>query len=41
VRKYNPTILCLNDTEHATDSQRQQMKALLERLFPEKSSFEK
>lgn len=41
LRKYNPAILCLNDTEHATDAQRGEMKTLLEGLFPEKSSFEK
>lgn len=41
VRKYNPTLLCLNDTEHATDTARAEMRAFLEGLFPAKSSFEK
>jgi hypothetical protein len=41
VRRYNPTLLCLNDTERTTDTQREEMQAFLEGLFPEKSSFEK
>lgn len=40
IRKYNPSLLCLNDTERTTDAQRQSGKALLERLFPEKCEFE-
>lgn len=41
VRKYDPALLCLNDTERTTDAHREEMKALLEEWFPEKSSFEK
>lgn len=41
VRKYNPTLLCLNDTERTTDSQREEMRVFLERQFPNKSPFEK
>lgn len=41
IEKYNPTLMCLNDTEMATDECRGQMKDYLERRFPYKSSFEK
>ncbi|MBQ2247729.1 MAG: Stealth CR1 domain-containing protein [Tidjanibacter sp.] len=37
---YNPRIFCLNDTERASDREREEMGGLLERLYPEKSSFE-
>lgn len=40
-RKYNPTLLCLNDTELATDVHRVEARAFMEWLFPTKSSFEK
>lgn len=41
VRKYNPSLLCLNDTERTSDANRREMKRFLERKFPNKSSFEK
>ena len=41
IAKYNPVLLCLNDTELASDNCRAGMKSFLERRFPEKSSFEK
>lgn len=41
VRKYNPTLLCLNDTERTTDAQREDMRRFLERRFPNKSPFER
>lgn len=41
VHKYNPTLLCLNDTERTTDAQREELRAFLERRFPNKSPFEK
>ncbi len=37
---YNPRLFCLNDTERTTDTEREEMVALLEKLYPEKSSFE-
>ncbi|MBQ1214056.1 MAG: Stealth CR1 domain-containing protein [Tidjanibacter sp.] len=39
-RKYNPTLFCLNDNERADDRDRKGMKDFLERMYPEKSSFE-
>ncbi len=41
IKKYNPTLFCLNDTESATDEDRKKIAPFLERLFPEKSTFEK
>ncbi len=41
IAKYNPTLMCLNDTEEATDGCRNSMRAYLEVRFPNKSSFEK
>lgn len=41
IAKYNPTLMCLNDTELATDNCRGSMQNYLERRFPRKSSFEK
>ena len=40
ISKYNPALFCLNDTEHATDSDRKRVKPFLEWLFPNKSTFE-
>lgn len=40
-KKYNPTFLCMNDTEYATDADRSRAQELLESLFPVKSEFEK
>ncbi len=41
LRKYNPIMICANDSERATDDDALRMKKFLEELFPEKSSFEK
>lgn len=41
IAKYNPVLMCLNDTEFASDNCRMSMKDYLERRFPQKSSFEK
>lgn len=41
IAKYDPVLMCLNDTENATDNCRLSMKGYLERRFPHKSSFEK
>ncbi len=40
LNKYKPVLFCLNDTNHATDKDRQRVKPFLEELFPNKSSFE-
>ncbi|MFV0521983.1 MAG: stealth family protein [Mangrovibacterium sp.] len=39
--KFNPTLFCMNDSEYANDDDRMKSKAFLEKLFPEKSEFEK
>lgn len=39
--KFNPTLFCMNDSEYAKDIDRMRSKAFLEKLFPEKSKFEK
>jgi hypothetical protein len=39
--KYNPIMICANDSERATDADALRMKDFLEELFPEKSSFER
>lgn len=41
LKKYNPILLCLNDTELATDEDRVALRNFMEYLFPEKSCFEK
>ncbi len=41
LRRYNPALFCLNDTERTTDAQRNEMVGLLEELYGQKSSFEK
>ncbi len=40
-KKYNPTFLCMNDSEAATDADRRRSAEFLAHLFPEKSQFEK
>lgn len=40
IKRFNPKLFCLNDTEYATDDDRARIKPFLEKLFPEKSSFE-
>lgn len=39
--RYKPMFLCMNDSEHANDDDRRIAKEFLERLFPDKSEFEK
>ena len=39
-RKYDPTLFCLNDNEKASNHDRECMKNFLERMYPQKSSFE-
>lgn len=41
LRRYNPVLFALNDSETATDADRARMRRFLEEMFPEKSSFEK
>lgn len=41
LERYNPTFFCLNDSQYAQDSDRIRAKAFLEKLFPQKSAFEK
>ncbi len=41
LKKFNPTFLCMNDTEYANDNDRIKLKVWLNRRFSEKSEFEK
>ena len=41
LKKYNPTFFCMNDSEYATDADRQRVTEFLAERFPEKSRFEK
>ncbi len=41
LEKYNPLLFCMNDSQHAQDSDRERAKAFLENYFPDKSEFEK
>lgn len=41
LKEYNPIFFCMNDTPHATNSDREYSINYLSRLFPEKSQFEK
>lgn len=40
MEKYNPTLFCLNDGEHANDECRRRARTFLEKRFPQKSPFE-
>lgn len=39
--KYNPIMICVNDSERATDEDGKRMAEFLKELYPAKSSFEK
>jgi hypothetical protein len=39
--KYNPKLVCVNDGERVSDSDRSRIKFFLDNLFPTKSTFEK
>lgn len=41
LNKYSPALFCINDDITVTDEDRQRGKQLLEKIFPNKSSFEK
>lgn len=40
LNRYNPMLFCLNDDERASETDRLRARAFLERMFPDKSSFE-
>lgn len=40
LRRYNPSLVCMNDSDEATDADRQRVKSFLKQKFPHKSSFE-
>lgn len=40
MNRFNPKLFCINDTESVENNDRDNLKDLLEKLFPEKSSFE-
>lgn len=39
--KYNPALFAVNDSQEATDDDRRRMQKYLQKMFPEKSAFEK
>jgi hypothetical protein len=41
LKKYKPELFCLNDSEHGTAEHREKIVPFLEKLFPDKSAFEK
>lgn len=41
LKRYDPMLFCMNDSEYATDSDRKRMTAFLSERFPKKSQFEK
>lgn len=41
LRRFSPTFFCMNDSEYATDSDRQRVTEFLGKRFPQKSKFEK
>ena len=41
LRKYQPTFLCLNDTQFGNDGDREAVRRFLEEEYPEKSQFER
>ncbi len=40
IQKYNPYLFCLNDTQYATENDRERVTPFLTALFPQKSSYE-
>ncbi len=40
-QKFDPILFCVNDSQFATDEDRQRSTAFLDKLFPDKSSYEK
>jgi len=41
LKRYDPDLFCLNDSQRVSDADRTAVRPFLEELFPEKSSFEK
>jgi hypothetical protein len=41
ITKHRPKLVCIDDDSVVTDMDRQKMSSVLEKLFPEKSAFEK
>ncbi len=41
LKKFNPMLFCMNDSEYAHDEDRRAASEFLQRRFPEKSKFEK
>lgn len=41
LKKYNPMLFCMNDSQYAHDIDRKRVKEFLDERFPEKSQFEK
>ncbi len=41
LRRYSPSLFCLNDSQRVTDDNRALIRPFLETLFPEPSAFEK
>jgi hypothetical protein len=41
LKRYNPKLFCLNDTQRVKDKHRKMIKPFLEEFFPVKSAFEK
>lgn len=41
MRRYRPRLFCLNDNQRVSDADRLKIKPFLEKLFPERSAFEK
>ena len=41
LKRYNPMLFCMNDSEFATDEDRKRMADFLSLRFPDKSQFEK
>ena len=40
IKKYKPNLICINDYDEVSDTERAGIKPHLEKLFPEKSQFE-
>lgn len=41
VERYDPVLLCMNDSENATDADRRRVREFMEERFPIRSSFER
>lgn len=41
MKKYNPLLFCMNDSQYANDDDRRRAHEFVSKLFPDKSQFEK